>query len=128
MKQTITTDAAPAAIGPYSQGVRAGRLLFVSGQLPIDPATGEFAGSDVAIQTRQCLKNLLAVVGAAGGSEDSVVKTTVFLQNMADFPVMNGEYEAVFVDEPPARAAVEVAALPKGALVEIEAIAIVGDD
>ncbi len=128
MKHTITTDAAPSAIGPYSQGVRAGRFLFVSGQLPIDPATGEFVGTDVAIQTRQCLKNLVAIVRAGGGSENSVVKTTVFLQNMADFSVMNGEYEAVFVDDPPARAAVEVSALPKGALVEIEAVALVGND
>lgn len=128
MKRTISTDSAPQAIGPYAQAIQAGELLFISGQLPIDPATGEFTSDDVEGQTRQSLKNVKAIVESAGGSIDSIVKTTVFLKNMSEFSLMNGEYSKVFQTEPPARAAVEVAALPKGALVEIEAIARIADD
>ena len=128
MKRTISTDSAPRAIGPYAQAIQAGELLFISGQLPIDPATGEFTSDEVEGQTRQSLKNVKAIVESAGGSIDSIVKTTVFLKNMSEFSLMNGEYSKVFQTEPPARAAVEVAALPKGALVEIEAIARIADD
>jgi 2-iminobutanoate/2-iminopropanoate deaminase len=128
LKRTISTDSAPQAIGPYAQAIQAGELLFISGQLPIDPATGEFTSDDVEGQTRQSLKNVKAIVESAGGSIDSIVKTTVFLKNMSEFSLMNGEYSKVFQTEPPARAAVEVAALPKGALVEIEAIARIADD
>jgi 2-iminobutanoate/2-iminopropanoate deaminase len=128
LKRTISTDSAPRAIGPYAQAIQAGELLFISGQLPIDPATGEFTSDDVEGQTRQSLKNVKAIVESAGGSIDSIVKTTVFLKNMSEFSLMNGEYSKVFQTEPPARAAVEVAALPKGALVEIEAIARIADD
>jgi 2-iminobutanoate/2-iminopropanoate deaminase len=128
LKRTISTDSAPRAIGPYAQAIQAGELLFISGQLPIDPATGEFTSDDVEGQTRQSLKNVKAIVESAGGSVESIVKTTVFLKNMSEFSLMNGEYSKVFQTEPPARAAVEVAALPKGALVEIEAIARIADD
>jgi 2-iminobutanoate/2-iminopropanoate deaminase len=128
MKQTVATTTAPAAIGPYSQAVRAGEILYISGQLPIDPATGQFAATDVVGQTRQSLANVRAIVESAGGSIESIVKTTVFLKNMSDFPLMNEEYAKVFQADPPARAAVEVAALPKDALVEIEAIARIADD
>ncbi len=125
-RTAISTPDAPAAIGPYAQGVAAeGRMLFVSGQLPIDPATGAFAGEDVAAQTRQSLQNVLAVVAAAGGSASSVVKTTVFLKDMNEFAAMNAVYAAFFPGCPPARAAVEVARLPKDARVEIEAVAVI---
>ena len=124
MNQKISTDKAPAAIGPYSQAVAANRLLFVSGQLPIDPATGAFAADDAAGQTRQSIQNIAAILSEAGASLDSVVKTTVFLQSMDDFAAMNGVYGEFFKGEVlPARAAVEVAKLPKGALVEIECVA-----
>lgn len=125
-RTAVSTPLAPAAIGPYAQGVAAkGRMLFVSGQLPIDPATGAFAGEDVAAQTRQSLQNVLAVVAAAGGDARSVVKTTVFLKDMNEFADMNAVYATFFPQDPPARAAVEVARLPKDARVEIEAIAMV---
>jgi len=125
-KNEITTPHAPAAIGPYSQGiaVEGKRLIFVSGQVPLDPATGELASSSIAEQTRQSLENVKAVLAAAGAGMDAVVKTTVFLQNMADFTAMNEVYKAYFSGVFPARAAIEAAALPKGALVEIEAIAV----
>ena len=123
-KQPLSTDKAPAAIGPYSQAVRAGDLLFISGQLPTDPATGEFAGTTVAAQTRQSLGNISAILGAAGLTLANVVKTTVFLKDMNAFGEMNGVYGEFFKDEPPARACVEVARLPKDALVEIEAVAV----
>ena len=118
MKEAIHTAQAPAAIGPYSQAIRANGFVFVSGQLPVDPATGSFAGADVTAQTRQSLQNIQSIM-------DAVVKTTVFLQNMGDFAAMNEVYAAFFTGACPARAAVQVAALPKGALVEIEAIAAV---
>jgi 2-iminobutanoate/2-iminopropanoate deaminase len=123
-KKTLSTDKAPAAIGPYSQAVRAGDLLFISGQLPTDPATGNFAGTTAADQTRQSLTNVKAILGAAGLTLGNVVKTTVFLKDMNTFGEMNGVYAEFFKDTPPARACVEVARLPKDALVEIEAVAV----
>ena len=124
MKTIVSTSEAPAAIGPYSQAVKANGFVFVSGQIPIDPATGSFAAEDVVGQTRQCLVNLSAILKAAGSSLEKVVKATVYLQDINDFAAVNEEYAAFFTNEPPARAAFGVAALPKGALVEIEAIAI----
>lgn len=123
MKEIISTTQAPAAIGPYSQGVRGAGIIITSGQLPIDPATGAFAGDGITEQTRQSLKNVQAVLEAGGSSLGNVLKTTVFLKNMDDFAAMNEVYATFFEGEPPARSAVEVARLPKGALVEIEAIA-----
>ena len=124
MRKCIKTDKAPAAIGPYSQGVQVGNLVYVSGQIPIDPATGAFAGDDIVTQTHQVLKNVGEVLAAAGTSMDKVVKTTVLLKNMGDFATVNEIYATYFTGEIlPTRAAFEVAALPKGALVEIEAIA-----
>lgn len=127
----ITTDAAPAAIGPYSQAVRTtqtpaapGGLIFTSGQLPIDPATGTFVPGGVAEQTTQVLKNLQAVLEAGGSSLAHVVKTTVFLKDMNDFAAINTVYASFFPSHPPARSTVEVARLPKDALVEIEAVAV----
>ena len=126
MKEVLHTAAAPQAIGPYSQGIAAqGKMVFVSGQIPVDPATGVFAGEDIATQTRQSLCNVQAVLAEAGATLQDVVKTTVFLQNMGDFAAMNEVYATFFTENCPARAAVEVAALPKGALVEIEAIAVI---
>jgi len=125
-KKEVRTAKAPQAIGPYSQGVIAEgkKFIFVSGQLPLDPHTGEFAGNSIGEQTRQSLENVKAVLAAAGAGMDAVVKTTVFLQNMGDFAGMNGVYKEYFAGVFPCRAAIEAAALPKGALVEIEAIAI----
>jgi 2-iminobutanoate/2-iminopropanoate deaminase len=123
MKKTITTPAAPAAIGPYSQGTEAGGLVFVSGQLPIDPATGEMAPGGAGEQTGRSLENVKAVLEAAGLALADVVKTTVYLKNMDDFAAMNAVYASYFAENCPARAAVEVARLPKDALVEIEAVA-----
>lgn len=123
MKQIIHTPNAPAAIGPYSQAVRAGDLLFISGQLPIDPATGAFAGEDVATQTRQSLANLKAILEGAGFTCADVVKTTVLLADMGDFAAMNQVYAEFFPESCPARAAFAVKTLPKNALVEIEAVA-----
>jgi len=124
-RRVISTDKAPAAVGPYSQAVRAGQLVFTAGQIAIEPTTGKLIGGDVAEQTRQALKNLAAVLEAAGSSLEQVVKTTVFLRDMVDFPAMNAVYAEFFPHEPPARSTVAVASLPKGALVEIEAIALV---
>jgi 2-iminobutanoate/2-iminopropanoate deaminase len=127
MRQPISTDRAPAAIGPYSQGIVAGgTLIFTAGQLPLHPASGEIVGEDIAEQTHQALKNLTAVLEAAGSSLQQVIKTTVFLQSMDDFTVMNAVYAQYFGDAPPARSAVEVSRVPKGARVEIEAVALVG--
>ena len=123
MKKVYATTNAPAAIGPYSQAVQAGDLVFVSGQLPIDPATGEFAGADIESQARQSLNNIKAILESEGLSIENVVKTTVLLQNIGDFGAMNEVYATFFAGQCPARAAFEVAALPKGALVEIEAVA-----
>ena len=123
MKEMIVTQGAPAAIGPYSQGICAGDLVITSGQLPIDPTTGSMAQGDVAAQTRQSLANVQAVLAQAGLTMDNVIKTTVFLKNMDDFSAVNEVYASFFGKEAPARSAVEVAKLPKDALVEIEAIA-----
>lgn len=123
MNKPIHTQGAPAAIGPYSQAVQAGSLLFVSGQLPLDPATGAFAGEDIASQTRQSLTNVRNILEAAGYSCADVVKTTVLLADIADFAAMNAVYAEFFTENCPARAAFAVKDLPKGALVEIEAIA-----
>ena len=124
MKQIIATSAAPAAIGPYSQGIDGGSVVITSGQLPIDPATGAFAEGGIAGQTRQSLKNVQAILAQAGLGMENIIKTTVFLKDMNDFAAMNEAYAEFFPAEPPARSAVEVARLPKDALVEIEAIAV----
>ncbi len=126
MKQVISTDKAPAAVGPYSQAVRAGEFLFVSGQLGIDPGTGKLVDGGVEKQAEQALRNVASIVEAAGGDLGSVVKATVFLQNMSDFALMNGVYSGFFENDPPARAAFEVAQLPLGGLIEIEAIVHLG--
>ncbi len=122
-KEIITTTEAPAAVGPYSQGVRLGEIIFTAGQLGIIPATKDFAGPDIESQTRQALENVKAVLEAAGSSLEHVVKCTVFLQDMGEFSRMNEVYAQFFREDPPARSAVEVAALPLGGRVEIEAIA-----
>ena len=123
MKKVVATAAAPAAIGPYSQAICCGDLVFTSGQLPLDPATGTMPAT-IEEQTRQSLTNIKAVLAAEGLTMDDVVKTTVFLQNMGDFAAMNGVYATFFSEgKYPARSAVEVAKLPKGALLEIEAVA-----
>ncbi|MDR2974658.1 MAG: Rid family detoxifying hydrolase [Propionibacteriaceae bacterium] len=125
MVTAISTPAAPAAIGPYCQGVDTGSLVFCSGQVPIDPATGEIETDDVAAQTEQAITNLPAVLAAAGLGVGAVVKTTVFLTDIADFATVNRIYAAHFTGEvAPARSTVQVVALPKGARVEIEAIAV----
>jgi len=123
MHEVIFSERAPAPIGPYSQAVRAGDELFCSGQIPLDPATGEIVPGDVAAQTRQVLANLLAVLGAAQLGVAEVVKTSIFLIDMNDFASVNAEYERVFGSSKPARSTVAVAALPRGARVEIDAIA-----
>ena len=127
-KKIITTDRAPGAIGPYSQAVRAGNLIFASGQIPIDPATGEFVAGGIAEQTEQVLRNLTAVFEAAGAGMNQVVKTTVFLLSMDDFAAMNEVYGRFFGEEPPARATVQAARLPRDARVEIEAIALIRNE
>ena len=124
MKQVIETKNAPQAIGPYSQAIKAAGLVFASGQIPIDPSTGEFVAGGVADQTEQVLKNLSAVLEAAGTDLSSVIKTTVFLADMKDFVAMNEVYGRFFAVEPPARATVEASGLPRDARVEIEAIAL----
>ncbi len=126
MKQIIKTDKSPKAIGPYSQGVRAGDFLFISGQLALDPRTGELTGSTAADQAELALKNMGAILKEAGLGFDSVVKTTVLLADIQDFASVNEVYGRFFAKDFPARAAYQVAALPKGGLVEIEAIAFFG--
>jgi 2-iminobutanoate/2-iminopropanoate deaminase len=126
MKKVINTQAAPAAIGPYSQAIEAGNLVYTSGQLPIDPATGAFPEGGIKAQTRQSLTNVEAVLKAAGLNMNAVVKTTVFLADMADFADMNSVYSEFFAEPFPARSAVAVKTLPKGALVEIEVVAAKG--
>ena len=125
MKTVISTPKAPAAIGPYSQAVQAGNTVYVSGQLPIDPATGAFAGEDIRAQTRQSLTNIRSILEAVGADMSKVVKTTVLLKNIADFAAMNEVYAEFFAAPYPARAAFQVAALPKDALVEIECVAVI---
>ena len=123
MKKQVSTPNAPAAIGPYSQAIKAGNMIFVSGQLPIVPATGAFPGDDIASQTRQSLENIKAILESEGYTMADVVKTTCLLDNIGDFAAMNAVYGEYFKDEAPARAAFEVGKLPKDALVEIEAVA-----
>ena len=125
MKKIIATEKAPAAIGPYSQAIDCGTFLITSGQVPIDPATGELVPGGVTELARQSLRNIKAILAQAGLTMDHVVKTTVFLKNMSDFAAMNAVYAEFFTEgQYPARSAVEVAALPKGALVEIETICV----
>ena len=128
VKDIIATDRAPRAIGPYSQAVRAGNLVFASGQIPIDPATGEFVAGGIGEQTEQVLRNLRAVFEAADVGLDQVIKTTVFLADMEDFTAMNEVYGRFFDDQPPARATVQATRLPRDARVEIEAIAVASND
>ncbi len=125
MKETISTTNAPGAIGPYSQAIKAGGMVFCSGQIPIDVATGEFVSEAVSEQTEQVLRNLSEVLSAAGTSLDNVVKTTVFLADMNDFAEMNEVYGRYFTDNKPARATVQAARLPRDAKVEIDCIALV---
>ena len=125
MKEIIQTEHAPNAIGPYSQAVKANGLVFASGQIPIDPQTGQFVAGGIAEQTEQVLKNLGAVLEAAGSGLNRIVKTTVFLADMQEFAAMNEVYGRFFRELPPARATVEAARLPRDARVEIEAIALV---
>jgi 2-iminobutanoate/2-iminopropanoate deaminase len=125
-KQVIATSRAPAAIGPYSQAVRVGEWVFVSGQIPLHPGTGEVVIGGIEEQTRQTLDNLRAVLKAAGASLREVVKTTIYLVDLADFTSVNQVYASYFEVDPPARATVQVAALPKGVLVEVDAIAHLG--
>lgn len=123
MGEPVSTPLAPAAIGPYSQAVKAGGFLFVSGQIPLDPASGSLVGGSVQDQTRRVLENLGEILRAAGGSFADVVKTTVYLTDMADFPAMNDVYGTFFAAPAPARATVQVSRLPRDVRVEIEAVA-----
>ncbi|WP_406676308.1 RidA family protein [Moorella sp. ACPs] len=124
LKNVIATDRAPAAIGPYSQAIKVGNLIFTSGQIPIDPASGQVVEGGAAEQVARVMANLQAVLAAAGASLDDVVKTTLYIKDMNDFGTINEVYSRYFTKEPPARSCVEVARLPKDVLVEIEAIAI----
>lgn len=125
-REIITTTHAPGAIGPYSQGIRfRGEMVYTAGQIPLDPATGEIVGSTVAEQTERVIRNLAAILEAAGSSLNNAVKTTVFLKNMADFANMNAVYGRYFGANPPARSTIEVSRLPKDVLVEIECLALI---
>ena len=124
MKKIISTNEAPAAIGPYSQAVRSGRFLFCSGQIPLDPKSGEIVSGDIAAQTRRVLDNIAAVLRAEKLTFDNVVKTTIFLTDLSDFQTVNEIYDSCFKQNPPARSTVQVSALPKNANVEIEVIAV----
>lgn len=123
MKKIVSTTEAPAAVGPYSQAVRVGPLLFTAGQIPLDPKSGQIVSQDVAEQTKRVLENLTAVLKAEGMDFSNIVKTTVFMTNLGDFATMNETYASYFQDAPPARSTVQVSALPKGAQVEIEVVA-----
>lgn len=125
MREAVRTTGAPAAIGPYSQAVRAGGFLFCSGQIPLDPSTGLLVGGGIEAQAERVLSNLEAVLTAGGATPRSVVKTTVYLVDMADFPAMNTVYGKFFPEDPPARATVQVVKLPAGARIEIDAVATV---
>jgi 2-iminobutanoate/2-iminopropanoate deaminase len=124
MKQIISTSEAPAAIGPYSQAVRSGNFLFCSGQIPLDPKSGQIVPGDIAAQTRRVLDNVGAVLKAEGLTFENIVKTTIFLTDLGDFQTVNETYGSYFKRQPPARSTVQVSALPKGAKVEIEVIAV----
>lgn len=124
MKKIVSTTEAPAAVGPYSQAVRIGPMLFTAGQIPLDPQSGNIVSQDVAEQTRRVLDNLTAVLRAEGMDFSNIVKTTVFMTNLGDFQTMNEIYASYFKDQPPARSTVQVSALPKGAQVEIEVVAV----
>ncbi len=126
-KKIYSSEKAPAAIGPYSQAVKAGRFLYLSGQLPIDPETGKLAGDDISSQTKQSLENIKSILAAAGLSMADIIKTTVFIKDMEHFGEMNKVYGSFFPEDPPARSCVEVARLPKDALVEIECVALLKD-
>ena len=123
MRQAVAAPGAPGPIGPYSPAIRSGNLLFLSGQIPLDPATGTLVGGDIAAQTEQVMRNIGALLGAAGGGFEHVVRTTVFLADMNEFAAMNDVYARFVVDPPPARATVQVARLPRDVRVEIDAIA-----
>jgi 2-iminobutanoate/2-iminopropanoate deaminase len=123
-KEVIFTEKAPKAIGPYSQASKSGNLLFISGQVPVNPTTGELTG-DIKIQTRQVLENIKSILVAAGASTTDVVKTTVFLKNLDDFNVINEIYSEYFLKDAPASSTIEVVRIPRGALIEIEAIAVI---
>ena len=125
MKKIISTNQAPAAIGPYSQAVRTGSFLFCSGQIPLDPKSGEIVAGDITAQTRRVMDNIAGLLRAEGLSFDDIVKTTIFLTNLGDFQTVNQIYGSYFKNDPPARSTVQVAALPRGANVEIEVIAAV---
>jgi 2-iminobutanoate/2-iminopropanoate deaminase len=125
MKEAIATKDAPAAIGPYSQAIRAGGFLFVSGQIPLDPVTGQLVAGDVAAQADRVLQNLVAILGAAGCSPASVVRTTIYLTDLAHFATVNEAYGRIFTPPYPARVTIQVAALPRGAQVEIDALAVI---
>ena len=127
MKKIISTNEAPAAIGPYSQAVRSGNFLFCSGQIPLDPKSGQIISGDIAAQTRRVLDNIAAVLRAEGLTFDNVVKTTIFLTDLEDFQTVNEVYGSYFKQDPPARSTVQVSALPKGAKIEIDAIADTGE-
>jgi 2-iminobutanoate/2-iminopropanoate deaminase len=123
-RKIVATEKAPRAVGPYSQAVIAGGFVFTAGMLALDPQTGDVVGEDIGAQTRQALSNVQGILEAAGSSLDRVVKTTVFLRDIRDFPQMNAVYAEFFPADPPARSTVEVGPLPKGALIEIDAIAL----
>ncbi len=124
MKKIVSTSEAPAAIGPYSQAVRSGNFLFCSGQIPLDPKSGQIISGDIATQTRRVLDNIIAVLKAEGLAFENIVKTTIFLTDLADFQTVNEIYGSYFKQQPPARSTVQVSALPKGAKIEIEVIAV----
>jgi len=124
-KEAVSTSSAPAALGPYSQGIRAGSMLFISGQVAINPATGKLIDGPIADQTRQILANIGSICEAGGSRLENIVKTTIFLTNLGDFQEVNQAYGAYFKNSPPARSTIQVAALPLGACIEIEAVALI---
>ena len=128
MKKIISTNDAPAAVGPYSQAVRVGAMVFCAGQIPLDPKTGQIVTGDIGAQTRRVMDNITAVLKAEGLNFDHIVKTTIFLTDLGDFQTVNETYGSYFKQEPPARSTVQVSALPKGAHVEIEVIAMVEEN
>lgn len=127
MKKIISTADAPAAVGPYSQAVRVGSTIYCAGQIPLDPKSGQIVSGGIDVQTRRVMENITAVLKAEGLTFDSIVKTTIFLMDLADFQVVNEIYGSYFKQQPPARSTVQVAGLPKGARVEIEVIAVADD-